>query len=168
MCSNLIPIKDRKVRGYKVVLEKNERQYSAAMGIRYHSGKLVKIPKKQIRPLATFNQGILNPKAGAGFVREMVGRTAAFINLGDARRQVETLSNYIEGTGYKVCVYLVELSNGLMRGRYAPDEPVYAGRRMTFLKSVNAQLALKMANCKLTTNQKCGMMVYHNGKGGAA
>jgi len=134
VCSNLIPIKARKVKGYKVVLEKNDRQYSASMGIRYHSGELVKIPKKQFRPLDTFNKGILDPKRGAGFVKEMVGRTAAYIDLRDARYQVDNLSNYTEGTGYKVCVYLVELSNSLMRGWYGPDEPVFAGRRMTFIR----------------------------------
>jgi len=62
MCNNLIPIKAEKVKGYKVVLEKNERQYSPAMGIRYHSGELVKIPKKQIRLIDAFNRGILDPK----------------------------------------------------------------------------------------------------------
>ena len=135
MCSNLIPIKAEKVKGYKVVLEKNERQYSPAMGIRYHSGELVKIPKKQIRLIDAFNRGILDPKRGTGFEPKMIGRTSAFLDRKDAISQANALFWGVrENSRYRICVYLVELSDDLMIGNYGTNEPVYAGRRMTFIQ----------------------------------
>ena len=133
MCDKLVPIKVKRVEGYKVVMEKDGKQYSAAMGIEYRSGRLLRVPKKQDRLTDNFNDSILDSNAGFGFKQDMVGRTAAFKLRVDAGCLAGAIANSETEEGYVTSVYLVRLSNGLMEGRYGSEEPVYAGRRMTFI-----------------------------------
>jgi len=134
MCDYLEPIEAKKVKGYKVVMERNGERYSPATGVKYHSGRLVRVPKKQVKLTNKFNSGILDPKAERGFRQDMVGRTAAFKLMGDASHLAEGITAVGVAEGYTASVHLVRLSNGLMKGRYKYDAPVYAGRRMTFIK----------------------------------
>jgi len=138
MCNNLRQLDAMEVTGYKVVLEKNGRYYSPAMGIRYHDGELVKIPKKQSRLAKYFNKYILTDFSH-GFRSDMVGRTSAFASFGSADTfvRIGIRPNEIR-EGFNLVIRKVALSDSLMVGDYGEGfmgiaRRVYAGRRVRFL-----------------------------------
>ena len=130
MCDNLTPYGLEKASGYKVVAEKNGRYYSPAMGIRYHDGKLVKIPKKQNRITTNFDRDILKTFS-SGFSELMIGRTAIFISRKDAENTADWLKTYVR-TGYTIRIVSATVSDSLVLGNYGPDVTVVAGKRITF------------------------------------
>jgi len=130
MCNNLKPYIGKKVSGYKVVAEKNGRYYSPAMGIRYHNGKLVKIPKKQNRITTNFNKDILTNK-NSGYRPLMVGRTAIFIRQDNAESARDCMKRFIR-EGYTAKVVPATVLDDLLIGDYGYNIPVVAGKRITF------------------------------------
>jgi len=121
----------RPKKGYKVVVLKNDKKYSPAMGILYEDGKQVTIPKKQDRLTLLYRADILNPKADHGFNKHMIGRTAVFKCLSDAKSMSYDISwNDNTATAIFEAIVSTDVMSG-MAGK-GSTRKVYAGRVISF------------------------------------
>jgi len=133
MCQLIRKLKEAQY-GYKVVAEKDGKYYSPATGIRYHSGKKVKIPKKQLRISTYFSPNILNPNPifNGGFSKRMKGRTSILVVEEEAWILAETIS-YEVRKGYRIIVVHVRVRKNVMGGFYGLKE-IYAGEIIDFIE----------------------------------
>lgn len=135
MCTDLKPISQTEAIVYKVVAQKKKgkRYYSIAMGFMYpQKGK---VPKPQVqRGLGYFVTSLLNKLF---FIRDMVGRTAGFLNRNYAesfmRRMKSQMQRHGELKKYSLLTVKIKLTDGLMSGFYE-SQSVIAGRHIEFLE----------------------------------
>ena len=144
MCELNKELNKDKVTGYKVVAKRNGEYYSLALGFKYKQpthtfGKRTK--QKRI------TQYFVGDLLRFGFKECLVGRTAAFTRLQDARllkRRVK-LNQKDEGTKENIVVVKVKLTERLMKGNYRVSKgafvrvwcPVVAGHTMEILREVH-------------------------------
>ena len=121
----------RPKKGYKIVILKNGKKFSPAMGIEYKDGEPVRIPKKQHRLTDLYSRKILDPKADNGFSMHMVGRTAVFKDLDDAEYSFHRVKY---GTFDQAAIFESTVSIDVMSGvgGKGSKRKVYAGRVITF------------------------------------
>jgi hypothetical protein len=80
---------------------------------------------------------ILN-KQNSCFKSQYAGKTAVFVNLGNAVDMMNYLSDYIDGTGYSFVILKMELSGDLYNGGYTGYD-VYIGSKIVSIKKVKEQ-----------------------------
>lgn len=128
MCRNLKAIDQKSAIVYKIVAQrpKGKRYYSIAMGFKYPKKGLVPRIKVQ-HCLGYFIQWLLD-QGLMYYKKDMVGRTAGFVNKRDA--YLEKPCMHI--LSYNTFVIKVKLTQDLMKGTYA-EKKVIAGRHMEIL-----------------------------------
>jgi len=152
MCDLTRKSKHDKIKGWKVVAEKDGKYYSLAMGFRYQSGKPVPVVKRQRVLCVSFDPNMLEHEGA--YREQMLGRTAIFFSKTGAEVLAfnilgNELANEFRGpsakllypgqtrsTGkdkYNVDVVFAEVSGDVMEGTYASYK-VAAGRKITFLE----------------------------------
>lgn len=133
MCKLTKNIKKKSVVGYKLVIKNKEtgKYFSAAMGCKYEEDE--DIPKVETQqPIGCFwadNILVWN------FKKNMTGRTSCFKYLKDIKRAL-SLDNCINVRNFIFVLVKVQVSKDLMEGEYNTYWPVYAGRRIKFLKEI--------------------------------
>lgn len=126
----------RPKKGYKVVVAMGDKKLSPATGIIYNDGKEVTPIKVQRRLADMYSNKILDPKAGHGFNKNMIGRTAVFKHLNNALGLKDRLELYSPDLQYEI--YEATVSVDVMSGTSSKygTIPVYAGRVLTFEQRV--------------------------------
>lgn len=117
--------------GYKVVLEKNGRNYSPAMGICYEDHDIMPTSIRQQRLTRLFANDILS-HAGS-FSPEMVGKTAVFVNFCDAEYLYNEIHEVGFNNGYTPAIKFATVTDDLMKGCYGKGNSaaaVVAGRKI--------------------------------------
>ena len=130
MCENLERIKAKEFIGTKVVAEKNGRYFSVATGIEYIDGERVSVPKIQRRHSIWFIDTILT-KIDPAYKKNMVGRTAVFVNPNVAASLVNDIETKSTDESYTIKAVPAKVSYGLMKGVYGGSK-VIAGKKITF------------------------------------
>lgn len=121
--------------GYKVAAKMDNSYYSIAMGFLYPQNGDVPIPIQQKKLSSHFNDYILL-YGSSGYERQMEGRTAAFISLGDAM-SLRTRIAYTDDIfdKYKIVVLKIKLTKDLLKGKYGFKE-IVGGKHMEILEEV--------------------------------
>jgi len=130
MCENLERIKAKEFIGTKVVAEKDDKYFSVATGIEYVDGERVNVPKIQRRHSSWFVETILT-KVDPAYNKDMVGRTAVFVDPKAATLLVKDTEGRSTDESYKIKAVPAKVSYGLMKGVYGGNE-VIAGKKITF------------------------------------
>ena len=122
---------------YKLAAIHRGRYYSVAMGFRYPVKGKVPIPKKQERITSNWMSNILQSSL---FRESMVGRTAGYIELGDAKRALARIQDgffdHHWEDKYTIVIVKVCLKQGLMVGTYYDHGNVIAGKYIESMKEV--------------------------------
>ncbi len=121
--------------GYKVVAKKGNKYYSLAMGFCYNDHKNIPEIKVQKRLSTQFSDDILKHNS-YGFEPNMIGRTAIFQYLYDARKVYREACCYVRD-GYEVVIVLAVVSVDLMSGSYGIDR-VIGGKKIKFYGEIPA------------------------------
>ena len=136
MCKLTHNSKEDKEEGYKVVIKKEDgRYYSAAMGFKYRTDRKIPIVKRQRRLSDWFNKMILDEFREDGFSSDMVGRTAIFLGLQEARNKAQLLTRGEKGETLDATVVKATVSREVMLGTYGIAK-IAAGRRIKFGEEV--------------------------------
>jgi len=128
MCEHLQKTDMESAIVYKVVAKRGERYFSLAMGIEYHDGENVEIPKKQKKLSDNFNSGILTYR-NQGYRPLMVGRTAGFTVLASAEVAMRGIKRLSIKRGYKIVLIRARVSVDLCVGIYGLST-VIAGKKI--------------------------------------
>ncbi len=125
--------KQKQFVGYKVAVHVDGKFYSPATGIEYKIGK-VEIPNEINMKYATgaFEDNLLCPRRPY-FNTNMIGRTAAFEYIGDARGLFNDILPMDMTDDLKIIQ--ITLSRSLMKGNY-DGENVVAGKYIESIKIV--------------------------------
>ena len=140
MCNLTKKIKSKSMKGYKIVAEKDGKNYSLAMGFCYE--KLERIPKVNVQKRITrfFAPQILESPL-TGYVEDMVGRTAIFTRKKDAVEFFDSFTKYLKSYNYfdfpfKFALKRAVVSEDLMSGSYGISR-VVAGRKIEILETIS-------------------------------
>ena len=147
MCFLTNKVPKKFIEGYKIVAEKEGKNYSLAMGFCYENypdGMPVLKYGEQNSLSYEYSEFILDEDSNTGFSKEMKGRTAIFINKNDAIAEAENhipsiyFNAHLIDMEYVVKVKKARVSVDLMEGLYGymPIKPVVAGRKIEFLEEV--------------------------------
>ena len=138
MCELKTVVEDQKeITGWKIVAEKDGKNYSLAMGFCYDDYDYVPIVKKQERLVHHFNDCILDETGGFGFRKDMVGRTAIYLDETDCYFLLGDIKFGSVDPDYEIKMKKAKVSVDLMIGTYGAEEngeKVVAGRKIEFLE----------------------------------
>ena len=139
MCDLVNTINEKSVVGYKLVAKnkKTGKYFSSVMGFEYPKDK--DIPRIRVqKTIGGFWADFILNKSKPLFRKDMVGRTACFRHLEDTKNWIESydFSSLENISGFVFLLTKVRISKDLMEGKYDDYYPVYAGRRIEFLKEV--------------------------------
>ncbi len=137
MCDLNLDSIHEKTEGYKIVARKpnGKRYFSLAMGFKYPLDGHIPIVRKQRRISSGFKSDIIS-ELSAAYRKNMIGRTAVFISLTDARYDYIYIKERQIEREYKVVIIRVEITGDIMSGVYAGSQ-VVAGRHIRFIEEVN-------------------------------
>lgn len=130
MCNLVEKVSFLEVCGYKVAVKRDDIYYSPTTGIEYKLGD-VEIPKKQINVIDTIVNDLLEEDSPA-YAPNMIGRTCIFINLENAKDQLEHWASY---TSERLVLLKLTISKDIMMGKYGTGF-VFAGKRIESLDEV--------------------------------
>lgn len=133
MCNLISELEEKIVTVYKVAAKKDNKYYSPALGIEYKIGK-VEIPTVQNRLCKAFTDNILDTHSGA-YNTTMIGRTAGFKYLKDAKIKKSSWEYYGVTPSYVLVILKIQLSQELLLGNYIGDT-VYAGKEIVSMKEI--------------------------------
>jgi hypothetical protein len=131
MCDLIKEYKGKQFIGYKIAYKKKNGYYSIAMGTRYRKNGKLTIPKKQNKICGIFSDLILS-ETFSGFNKKMVGRTAAFKRLKDAKSQFFNLHCFNDS---QYVILKIKLTEELLKGTYGWED-IVAGKNMEILEEV--------------------------------
>lgn len=111
MCNlNGLPLN---IEGYKIVLELNGKFFSPTTGIEYKVGP-VEIPEKQTNHLKGCIVSNLLDERSFGYSSTMIGRTCVFLNIDDAKSNLEYWQKYCKN----LVILNMTISQDLLIGNY--------------------------------------------------
>ena len=120
--------------GYKIVIKIAGEYYSPATGLKYPlDGSPIPV-LKEARRLVTCYVRMTDPDNSA-YNKDMVGRTAVFLSLKDARQEKGWLKEWTRVISYGLKILRVKISNDLLVGRYGTSE-IVAGRVMEIMDEI--------------------------------
>ena len=124
------------IRGFKIVARKlkGKRYFSVAMGFKYPLDGHIPVVKKQRRISSRFLSNIISELSSA-YRKNMIGRTAIYINLADLREDYNLVKGCDTEKGYEVVITRVEITRDIMLGSYTGAR-VAAGRHISFIEEV--------------------------------
>lgn len=138
MCYLTENLEQESFDGYKVVAEKDKKNYSLAMGFCYDSYNEVPIVEKQKRISYYYNGEILEDSL-SGYSDLMKGRTAVFVNLQKARDYAKNLSYESFDENFSLKIKKATVSKDLMGGKVTKrfnSPEVVAGRKIVFHRTI--------------------------------
>jgi len=145
MCNLYKALNKDKVTGYKVVAKRKGKYYSLAMGFQYKQPEHNFGKRLVQRPITShFSTLILKERLGL-FKKEMVGKTAAFTNLKEAKTLRCSVNKSQRNNVIKeeIVIIKVELTNDLMQGNCTMSRGytlrvvnVVAGHTMKVIKEI--------------------------------
>jgi len=135
MCDLMKELEEKEFTGYKVVAKhkQNGKYYSIAMGFCYNDSEIIPVVEEQNRIGHYFVGDILKHIT---FKNEMVGRTAVFKSLDQAKELLEEImedSDHYD-LNYNFIIVEATVLEDLLGFYYI--NPVVAGRKIKFISEV--------------------------------